>query len=115
MSIDHISDMRNKLTLFNETVAAIGMESAILKLSKQLPKQELSFLADQVTGREVAKDKFPFLVDNDEVIYPPSFYMEQTSSEKTARFKAGLVSGDSIPMAATVSLNSVSLFLISGM
>jgi hypothetical protein len=93
---DHIPDMKNKLALFSQTVAAIGMEPAILKLSKQFTREELTFLADQVAGRDLAKDKFPFLAGNEDIIYPPSFYMEQTSSEKTARFKAGLVDGDSL-------------------
>ena len=96
MPADHIPDMKNKLALFSQTVAAIGMEPAILKLSKQFPKEELSFLADQVTGRDLAKDKFPFLAGKEDIIFPPSFYMEQTSSEKTARFKAGLVDGESL-------------------
>ena len=92
----HIPDIENKITLFRETVAAVGMEPAILKLSKQFPREELTFLAGQLTGRELAKRKVPFLAGNDQIIFPPSFYMEQTSSEKTARFKAGLVNGDSL-------------------
>ena len=91
-----IPDIENKLALFRETVAALGLGPAILKLAKQFPREELSFLADQLAGRAIANDKFPFLAGNDKVIYPPSFYMEQTSSEKTARFKAGLVDGDSL-------------------
>lgn len=96
MPADHIPDMEKKLALLQQTADAIGKEQAILKLAKQLPREELSFLADQLNGRELAKTKFPFLTDNPHILYPPSFYLEQTSSEKTARFKAGLVDGDAL-------------------
>lgn len=92
----HIPGMKDKLDLLQQTIHAIGKEQAILKLSKQFPQEELSFLADQINGRELARDKFPFLAGREDIIYPPSFYLEQTSSEKTARFKASLVDGESL-------------------
>lgn len=91
-----IPDMENKLELLRQSIASIGKEQAILKLSRQLSLEEVSFLADQLSGRALAGSKFPFLSGKPDIIYPPSFYMEQTSSEATARFKAGLVHGEAI-------------------
>ena len=91
-----LTDMENKLTALRQTIDAIGKEQAILKFSKHASLEEISFLADQLNGRELAKEKFPFLAGKEGIVYPPSFYLEQTSSERTARFKAGLVSGASL-------------------
>ena len=89
----NIIDIENKLASFSKLQHEIGRDAAILKLSKQYSLAEVSFLADQLQGRAVAEDKFPSLAGRTDIIYPPSYYLEQTSSERTARFKAGLVSG----------------------
>lgn len=78
---------------FRQTIAELGKEQAVLKLSKQYTREEVSFIMDQINGREVALQKFPSLP---EIIYPPAYYLEQTSSERTARFKASLVSGETL-------------------
>lgn len=89
----NISGLEDKLARLKESINEIGKEQAVLKLSKHLPREEVAFLMDQLNGREIAKEKFPSLALRDDIIYPPSYYLEQTSSEKTARFKAGLVQG----------------------
>lgn len=86
----------DKLEHFRKTIAEIGKDQAVLKLSRQYPREEVSFIMDQLNGREVALEKFPTLASNEEIIYPSSYYLEQTSSEKTARFKANLVNGESL-------------------
>lgn len=53
-------------------------------------------LAQQLTGKQKAKQKLPTWYHNREVIYPPSLNLEQTSSEKTAVYKANLVSGNKL-------------------
>jgi len=83
MSIEH----------FRETISQLGKDKAVLKLSKQYSREEIAFFMDQINGREVALEKCPSLP---EIIYPPAYYLEQTSSERTARFKASLVSGDTL-------------------
>lgn len=90
----NIPGLEDKLARLSESVNEIGKEQAVLKLSKLLPREEVAFLMDQWNGRAVAKEKFPSLALREDIIYPPSYYLEQTSSEKTARFKAGLVDGD---------------------
>jgi hypothetical protein len=89
----NIPGLEDKLARLREAINEIGKEQAVLKLSKQLPREEVAFLMDQLNGRAVAAEKFPSLALRDDIVYPPSYYLEQTSSEKTARFKAGLVQG----------------------
>ncbi|MGB8190669.1 MAG: hypothetical protein WCF67_02065 [Chitinophagaceae bacterium] len=94
MLLPEIDDIEEKLASLKQTVEEVGKEDAILKLSKHFAQEELSFLVDQLNGRELAKEKFPFLASNNNILYPPSYYLEQTSSETTAGFKAGIVEGD---------------------
>lgn len=54
------------------------------------------FVLDQLYGKQKAKNKLPFLFNNDEVLYPTKVSVEQSSSEKTAIWKANLVGGDSL-------------------
>ena len=89
----NMSELEDKLARLKESISEIGKEQAVLKLSKHLLREDVAFLMDQLNGREAAKEKFPSLALRDDIIYPPSYYLEQTSSEKTARFKAGLVQG----------------------
>ena len=48
-------------------------------------------LAQQIKGRQIAKKKFPKLYANDNIIYPPTLNLEQSSSEKTAEYKAQFI------------------------
>ena len=66
-----------------------------LQLSS-LPIEERSFIADQIRGKQVARKKFPNWVDSDNLIYPPSANLAQSSSAATAAHKAKLISGESI-------------------
>ncbi|MCP9200459.1 class I SAM-dependent methyltransferase [Gramella sp. GC03-9] len=52
-------------------------------------------LAGQLKGLKIAKRKFPEFYQSDEIIYPPSLNLEQSSSEITATYKASLVKGKS--------------------
>ncbi len=47
-------------------------------------------LLEQVSTRRKAKDKLPAYYRNDAVVYPPPENFEQSSSEKTAAYKAGV-------------------------
>ena len=61
----------------------------------QNPDVDLSFALQQIQGRQKAKGKLPEMYENSDIIFPPSVSMEQCSSETTAKYKAGLVHGDS--------------------
>lgn len=56
---------------------------------------EIKEIAQQIMGRNVAKKKFPFLLEYRQYRYPRKVSLEQASSEKTAKFKAGLMKGSS--------------------
>jgi len=49
----------------------------------------------QIAGRQFAENKIPSWFQRDEIVYPPHLALEQCSSEQTARYKAGLLSGNS--------------------
>jgi len=54
------------------------------------------FVLNQLHGKQKAKNKLPYLFNNTKVLYPIKVSVEQSSSEKTALWKANLVSGDSL-------------------
>lgn len=56
-----------------------------------LPAAEI---AQQIVGRRKAKTKLPVYYNANKIIYPPKVNLEQCSSEKTAQFKASLLSGN---------------------
>jgi len=47
----------------------------------------ISIIADQISGLKKAKEKIPLLADTAGIVYPPSLNLEQSSSQKTARYK----------------------------
>ena len=51
------------------------------------------FVLNQLYGKQKAKNKFPFLFKNNKIGYPAKVSVEQSSSEKTALWKANLVNG----------------------
>lgn len=53
-------------------------------------------LAVQLTGKKKAEKKLPNWFVSRGILYPPKINLEQTSSEKTADYKASLVKGDSL-------------------
>ena len=53
-------------------------------------------LLDQIRSKRKAKSKLPEWYHTDGLYYPPSLNLEQTSSEVTAKYKASLVSGDTL-------------------
>ncbi|MGC3948243.1 MAG: SAM-dependent methyltransferase [Chryseolinea sp.] len=64
--------------------------SLLLKY-KSIDGVPISSIADQIIGRRKAKTKLPTYFALDEILYPPAINLEQTSSEKTARFKATMI------------------------
>ena len=67
-------------------------------LLKKSPFTEISpqELAQQLQGKQISQKKFPTLFNNPGIIYPKKVHLEQASSEKTAAYKATLVSGKSL-------------------
>jgi hypothetical protein len=75
----------------------IGVPIAKLALQKNpFPETDWILILNQIEAKSKAKDKLPswFLTEN--IIYPSKISVEQTSSEKTAAYKASLVSGETL-------------------
>ncbi len=53
-------------------------------------------ILEQIAGRQKAQDKLPTWFGCETVVYPFKISVEQTSSEITARYKASLISGNSL-------------------
>ena len=51
---------------------------------------------DQIRSKQKAQSKLPEWFNTEGLYYPPSLNLEQTSSEITARYKASLVSGETL-------------------
>lgn len=62
------------------------------------PFPEISWqeILGQIAARQKAKDKLPTWYATDNIIYPSKISVEQTSSETAAKYKAGLISGESL-------------------
>ena len=74
-----------------------GADITKLALQKNpFPKADWILILNQIEARSKAKDKLPtwFLAEN--IIYPSKVSVEQTSSEKTAAYKASLISGKTL-------------------
>jgi len=60
---------------------------------QQIAGVPISWVAQQIGGRQKAKDKLPLWFASDQIIFPPTLNLEQCSSEATARFKQDLFTG----------------------
>lgn len=63
---------------------------------KHLSNDEWRWMLQQVEGRERTADKLPTFAAMDDWWYPVRLSCEQCSSEETARYKASLVSGETM-------------------
>lgn len=67
-----------------------------LALNKSpFPGLSMKVISGQISGRKVAKKKFPFLLKINQFRYPKKESLEQASSEQTAMFKSKQLKGDS--------------------
>lgn len=67
------------------------LHSLLLKKSP-FPDVSMQEIVQQIKGKQVAQKKFPFLL-KDGIIFPPQLSLEQSSSDKTAVYKAGHLDG----------------------
>ncbi|MBP1646216.1 MAG: SAM-dependent methyltransferase [Bacteroidetes bacterium] len=51
---------------------------------------DVKFCVKQIIGYNKAKEKFPSLLEKNNLLFPPKINLEQTSSEQTAKYKASL-------------------------
>jgi len=67
---------------------------AVLALQKnKFPNADWTAILNQIAAKQKAKTKLPTWFNTENILYPAKISVEQTSSEKTALYKAGLVSG----------------------
>lgn len=73
--------------------------SDVQKLAlKKNPFAELDYkiIINQILSKSKAKEKLPTWFNASHIIYPEKISIEQTSSEKTAQYKAEIVSGETL-------------------
>lgn len=70
---------------------------SLLALGKNpFPTVEWREIVAQIDGRQKSKEKLPTWYATANIVYPTKLSIEQTSSEKTAAYKAKLIAGSSI-------------------
>ena len=78
------------------------LENQTSNLSKLIlkgsPFKDVSIqeIAIQISGLNKAKSKLPTWFKSRNILYPPNLNLEQTSSEKTAAYKASLIEGEGL-------------------
>ncbi|MFH7004870.1 THUMP-like domain-containing protein [Flavobacterium bizetiae] len=73
--------------------------ASITKLALQknpFPDIDWILVLNQIEAKSKAKEKLPTWFNTKNIIYPSKVSVEQTSSEKTAAYKASLISGESL-------------------
>jgi hypothetical protein len=75
----------------------IGVTISKLALKKNpFPTVEWGSILNQIAAKTKAKEKLPTWFSTPNIIYPSKISVEQTSSEKTAFYKASIVSGENL-------------------
>ena len=75
----------------------VGGSISKLALQKNpFPAVEWIGILTQIEAKTKAKSKLPLWYSTENIIYPAKISIEQTSSEKTALYKASIVSGDNL-------------------
>ncbi|MEO8255057.1 MAG: class I SAM-dependent methyltransferase [Flavobacterium sp.] len=73
--------------------------ASITKLALQknpFPEMDWILILNQIEAKSKAKEKLPTWFTTEIIIYPSKISVEQTSSEKTAVYKASLISGETL-------------------
>jgi hypothetical protein len=77
--------------------ANISSSTSKLALKKNpFPSVEWISILNQLEAKAKAKEKLPTWFKTNDIFYPSKISIEQTSSERTAKYKATLVSGNSL-------------------
>ena len=60
------------------------------------PEVDFAVILNQITAKSKSEHKLPTWFSTKEIIYPSKISVEQTSSEKTAKYKSELISGENL-------------------
>jgi len=74
--------------------------------ARKFPELDIKKLAHQIQARQKLIEKLPSWVANNQVYFPASISLEQSSSESTAKFKASLVSGSMIDITGGMGVDA---------
>lgn len=77
----------------------LNSSESITKLALQknpFPDVDWILILNQIEAKAKAKDKLPTWFSTENIIYPSKISVEQTSSEKTAAYKASLIEGENL-------------------
>lgn len=69
---------------------------ALALQAKKYPDVDMPTAITQIAGRKIAAEKIPSWREIEDIWYPKHLSLEQCSSEITARYKAGLLQGESL-------------------
>lgn len=69
---------------------------ALALQANKYPQVDMAEAVVQIAGWQIAEKKVPLWARTEGILYPRHLSMEQCSSEVTARYKASLVSGESL-------------------
>ncbi len=78
-------------------------EKKLLLAGKEIFGIRAPLIAQQIAARKKAEAKLPLFFNTRGIVYPPSINLEQTSSEATGKFKAGIVSNETSQQQLTVA------------
>ena len=85
------------LEIQNFIIENLISDSSRLALKKNpFPGINYNEIIHQIVSKKKAKAKLPTWFATSNIIYPEKIYIEQTSSETTAKYKASLVSGENL-------------------
>lgn len=89
--------MKNKLTAELKRFITENQGKNINELAlmqNPFPDCDWKWILNQIKARQKAEKKLPTWFSNDEIIFPSTLSVEQTSSEILAKYKASLLSGN---------------------
>jgi hypothetical protein len=75
---------------------------------------DLPLALEQIAGRQKARAKIPSWAAIDGILYPPHLSMEQCSSERTARYKAGIAGKGELFVDLTTGFGVDAAFISKG-
>ncbi|RYZ80175.1 MAG: class I SAM-dependent methyltransferase, partial [Proteobacteria bacterium] len=75
----------------------VGTDVTKLALLKNpFPEVDFKEILNQIASKTKAREKLPTWFNTSNILFPSKISVEQTSSEKTAKYKSGIVSGKSL-------------------
>lgn len=91
----NFSLLDNEIQLFIEKNIATDVSKLALQ-KNPFPETDWTLILQQLAAKQKAKSKLPTWFETPTILYPSKISVEQTSSEKTAEYKASLVSGKNL-------------------